>query len=134
MQLSSYMDLSVSIFNTLQFLYCIIFNYHTLCNNLTWPKIIVYVCIYCFIFSCSKEYIYYFFLLDRFINDVTVFSAISYARWFKNLFTSFYICEFNHIVIYIYIVLYHSYFRSNQMTFVFDSYSIKRKNCCFLAL
>ena len=67
------MNLFVMIFNTVQLLYCIIFNNHEPCNLFTWTPKNLYLSINVFILIHSNEYIYYFYLYDIFINDVTVF-------------------------------------------------------------
>ena len=70
----------------------------------------------------------------KFMDDVTISSVLSCAHWFTIVFNSFYVCKLNRIVI-LFTLLYHSSFQSDQMTFVFNSYSVKRNIFwCFLAL
>ena len=63
--------------NNLQFSHCITSNNRTSFYSLNWPKKIVLVSIYMhfIILSRSNGYIYYFLPLDKFINDVTIFSV-----------------------------------------------------------
>ena len=46
---------------------------------------------------------------------MSLFISYFYARWYKNLFAWFFICEFNNIKIMV-CLLYRSHFQSDQMT------------------
>ena len=96
-------------------------------------KKLVSIYMHIIIMSCRNDYIYFLFIVNKCINDVTIFSVLFHFHWFTKVYFVENPLRFLYAnlitLLFLHVLSYHSrfIFYTNNC-FLFNSYFVKGKN------